>query len=478
MTSRDPPGRRGSGSSGRRFGPALAATRFALRAPGRVARPMSPGLALVVGFAILITLGTVVLMLPISSADGSWTSFVDAAFTATSAACVTGLVVVDTATQWSPFGQVAILLLVQVGGFGFMTGSTLLLLVAAGRRSRLTDRLLAQAVVAAPTLGSVPKLVRRVAIFTLIAEGLGALLLAVGFFANGFALPTAAWWAVFHSVSAFNNAGFDLTGNFQSLEPFAGNTVVLMTVVALIVLGGLGVGIVDDLARRRRWVMLTIETKMVLVTTGVLLLGGAVLVGALEWDNPATLGALAVADRPVNALFHSASLRSAGFASVPVGGLTEATLFLSMALMFIGGASGSTAGGIKVTMFGVLLVAIISTARGRPSAEAFGRRIPHSVVYRALSVALLSIALVVGIAFLLQVASGRGLVDVLFETVSAFGTAGLTTGITPELNGDARALLAITMFIGRLGPLTLALALAARARPAHHQLAVETVRIG
>jgi trk system potassium uptake protein len=327
-------------------------------------------------------------------------------------------------------------------------------------------------------LGSVPKLVRRVAIFTLIAEGLGALLLAVGFFANGFALPTAAWWAVFHSVSAFNNAGFDLTGNFQSLEPFAGNTVVLMTVVALIVLGGLGVGIVDDLARRRRWVMLTIETKMVLVTTGVLLLGGAVLVGALEWDNPATLGALAVADRPVNALFHSASLRSAGFASVPVGGLTEATLFLSMALMFIGGASGSTAGGIKVTTFGVLLVAIISTARGRPSAEAFGRRIPHSVVYRALSVALLSIALVVGIAFLLQVASGRGLVDVLFETVSAFGTAGLTTGITPELNGDARALLAITMFIGRLGPLTLALALAARARPAHHQLAVETVRIG
>ena len=460
-------------------GPGWLGTRhFTLDGPGRARRPTSPATALIAGFAVLIAIGTVILMLPISSAGGTWTSPVDAAFTATSAACVTGLVVVDTATHWSPFGQVAILLLMQIGGFGFMTGSTFLLLLAAGRRSRLTDRLLAQATVAAPDLGSVRTLVRRVALLTLIAEGAGALLLGLGFVVSGLSLPTAAWWGLFHAVSAFNNGGFDLTGGFRSLEPFAGNTVILMTVAALIVIGGLGVGIVDDVARRRGWVRLTIETKMVLVTTAVLLVGGALLVAGLEWDNPATLGALPATERPTNALFLSASLRSGGFASVPIGGLTEATLFLSMALMFIGGASGSTAGGIKVTTFSVLLVAIVSTARGRPSAEAFGRRIPHSVVYRALSVALLSLAVVVAMSFALQLASGRGLIDVLFETVSALATTGLTTGITPELSADARVLLAITMFIGRLGPLTLVLALAARARPARHQLAVETVRIG
>jgi trk system potassium uptake protein TrkH len=441
--------------------------------------PPPPGVILVLGFLALIALGTIVLALPISSAAGEWTRPIDALFTATSAVCVTGLVVLDTATHWSPFGHVVILVLIQVGGFGFMTGSTLLLFLLIGRRTGLRDRVLVQASTGVPELGGVTALVKRIAVFTLLAEGVGAAILAVAFALRDRDVVDAAWWGVFHAVSAFNNAGFDLIGDFRSLSPFADDPWVLGPVGVLIVLGGLGYAIVGDVLAKRRWIRFALETKLVLATTAALIVGGALAIGAFDWDNPATLGALPVEQRPLNALFESVMLRTAGFAALDTASLTEASLFVVMALMFIGGASGSTAGGIKVNTFAILLVAIVSTARGRPSAEAFGRRIPHILIYRALSVALLSIAVVflVGLGIELAV-EGASFVQALFEAVSAVGTVGASTGITPELPDPARILVAVAMFIGRLGPLTLVLALTARARPVTYRPAVETMRIG
>jgi len=388
-------------------------------------------------------------------------------------------VVVDTGTYWSPAGKAIILGLIQVGGFGFMTGSTLLLLLLVGRRTGLRDRILVQASTGVPELGSVTLLVRRIALFTLLAEGIGALILTAAFVIRDRTPLEAAWFGVFHSVSAFNNAGFDLMGDFRSLSGYADDALVLLPIGLLIVLGGLGYAIVGDALAKRRWSRFALETKIVLLTTLALVAGGTVAIGAFDWDNPATLGALPVDQRPLNALFESVTLRTAGFSALDTASLTEASMFVVMALMFIGGASGSTAGGIKVNTFSVLLVAILSTARGRPSAEAFGRRIPHILIYRALSVALLSLAVLFLVALGLELtASGRSFVEVLFESVSALGTVGASTGITPDLPDASQAILILAMFVGRLGPLTLVLALTARARPIAYRPAVETLRIG
>jgi len=435
---------------------------------------------LIIGFAIVIAIGTVILMLPVSSADGTWTRPLDALFTATSAVCVTGLVVLDTGTYWSPFGHVVILALIQVGGFGFMTGSTLLLFLLIGRRTGLRDRILVQASTGVPELGSVTTLVKRIAAFTIIAEVLGALVIAAAFFGEGLDLGQAAWWGVFHSVSAFNNAGFDLTGGFRSLSDYAGDPWILGAIGVLIILGGLGFAIVGDVLAKRRWSRLALETKLVVATSVALIVGGAVAIGAFEWSNPATLGALPEAQRPLNAIFESVTLRTAGFSVLDTSALDEASLFVVMALMFIGGASGSTAGGIKVNTFSILLVVIVSTARGLPSAEAFGRRIQHILIYRALSVALLSIAIVFTIGLLLQVLTPPEMtfVQVMFEAISAVGTVGASTGITPDLPDPARLVTIVAMFMGRLGPLTLVLALTARARPVLARPAVESMRIG
>ena len=450
---------------------------YRIAPPKRIRRPPSPWVVLTIGFAVLILVGTALLLLPVATADGRSTPPLTALFTATSAVCVTGLVVVDTASYWSPFGHAVILALVQVGGFGFMTGSTLILLLLVGRRTGLRDRLLVQASTGAD-LGGVTSLVRRVALFTLVVEGVGALVLAGAFAAQGRDLAEAAWWGVFHAVSAFNNAGFDLVGEFRSLAPFAADPTILVPIGALIVLGGIGFAIVADVAAKRRWTRLALETKIVLLTTAALIAVGAGAIGVFEWENPRTLGALPVEQRPLNALFESVTLRTAGFSALPTGALVEASLFVVMALMFIGGASGSTAGGIKVNTFSVLLVAIVSTARGRPSAEAFGRRVPHVVVYRALSIALLSIAVLFVVSLGLELASGGTFVQVLFEAVSAVGTVGASTGITPELGDPGRLLLVVAMFIGRLGTLTLVLALTSQQRTVSHRPAVETIRIG
>ena len=455
---------------------------FTVRVPRRLRRPPSPAASLIALFLVLIAVGTTLLMLPLSTLDGASPRFLDALFTATSATCVTGLVVVDTASTWSPFGQVVILLLIQAGGFGIMAGSTLLLLVFFGRRTTLRDRILVQESLGGLELGTVIGLLKRIAIFTLAVEAVGAVVLAIAFVSGPEAGPPGdplgIWWGIFHSVSAFNNAGFDLTGGFRSLTPFVDDWIVLLTHAILLVLGGLGFAIVGDALSKRRWSRIALETKVVLLTTAVLLIAGSVLIGFTEWGNPQTLGALPPEQRMLNALFESATLRTAGFTALDTGALVESTLFVVMALMFIGGASGSTAGGIKVTTFSVLLIAIVSTARGMPSAMAFGRRIQHAVVYRALAVALLALAWVFAVGLGLTLTTEATFVQTLFEAVSAFGTVGASTGITPDLSDPARLITIVAMFVGRLGPLTLVLALAARAHAVAYRPAVESVRIG
>jgi trk system potassium uptake protein TrkH len=442
-------------------------------------RPRRPAGVLAIGFLILIGIGTLILALPISSARGEWTDPLTALFTATSAVCVTGLVVVDTGTHWSGFGQVALLVLFQLGGFGFMTGSTLLLLLMVGRRTALSDRIVAQESAGAQDLGSVRSVVRRVAVFTLIAEGLGAIALAFAFALRYEDLAKGAWFGVFHAVSAFNNAGFDLMGNFSSLRSFAGDPLVLAPIAVLVVLGGLGVAIVGDLLAKRRWVRLALETKLVVVMSVTLLVGGMLALLVFEWSNPATLGALPPYQRPLNALFESVGLRSAGMTTIDMGGLTGSSMLVAIALMFIGTASGSTGGGIKLTTFSILLASIVSTVLGRPHTEAFGRRVSEVIVYRALTVALLSVAFVFGATLLLEITTGAdNVLPIAFETVSAFGTVGDSTGITPTLPATSRLLLVVLMFVGRLGPLTFALALSARSRPVTVRPALESIRIG
>ena len=453
---------------------------FEVPPPRRLRPPPSPALILVVGFVVLIAAGTIVLMLPVMAASGEWTSPMTALFTAASAVCVTGLVVVDTADYWSPIGELAILALIQIGGFGFMTGSTLLLFLLVRRRTGLRDRVLVQESIGAPQLGDVVAVLRRVAVFTVLAEVAGAGILFATFALSREApgLEAAAWWGLFHSISAFNNAGFDLSGGFRGFGPFAGDPLVLAPVGVLILLGSLGYAIVADAFGKRQWRSLALETKLVLLTSVVLTVAGTGLIVALEWANPRTLGGLPVPERLLGGLFESISLRTAGFSTMEIAACRDATLVIVMALMFIGGAPGSTAGGIKVTTFSALLIAILSSIRGRPSAEAFGRRLPHVLVYRAIAVALLSIGFVFTVSLVLILTSEARFLDLVFEAISAFGTNGTSPGTSRQLDELGQLVTALAMFVGRLGPLTLVLALAARTRPVSYRPAVESIRIG
>jgi trk system potassium uptake protein TrkH len=430
----------------------------------------------VYGFAGFIAVGTGILTLPIASASGQWTSLVDAMFTATSAVCVTGLVVLDTGTYWSTFGQVVILALIQLGGLGFMTSSTLLWL-ALRRRVTLRDRILLRESFGGGGIGSALQLARNILAFTLLAEAAGAVVLSIAFMTE--ADPAqAVWWGVFHSISAFNNAGFDLFGRFQSLEPFNHRPEILLPLACLIVLGGISYTVAHEVLEHRRLERLALDSRLVLVTTIALLIFGTAGVLFTERANPATLGDMAVGPRLLNAFFTGVSPRTAGFNSIPTGAMTENGLFLLIALMFVGGAAGSTAGGIKVQTFSVLLLAIVTAVRGREEVEGFGRRVPVGTVLRAIAVALLAMAVIFLVAFALTITEQVRFLYLLFETVSAFSTTGLSTGMTPDLSPFGRVVVSLTMFTGRLGPLTLALALAAREHARRYRLPAEGVRIG
>ena len=445
-----------------------------------IPRPKQPGfspLMLVYGFAGVIILGTILLMLPLASKSGQFTSPVNALFTAASAVCVTGLAVVDTGTYWSHFGQGVILVLIQVGGLGFMTSATLLLLLL-GRRLGLRERWLIGQSLGTERLGGMVKLVRRILIFTVIVEAIGAAIFYVHFSVEN-PTGTAAWRAVFQAVSSFNNAGFDIFGKFRSLLDYQTDTTVILTTAALIILGGISFMVVADVGKMRRFGRLSLDTKIVLVTTIGLLVLGTVVILLTEYSNADTLGPLSVPYKLLNAFFHSVTPRTAGFASINIGGMAAYSQFFTILLMFVGGAAGSTAGGIKVNTFGMLVSTIWSTIRGKEHAGAFGREFANQQIHRALALVMLALTLIFIVVFVLTITDkGFGFLKLLFETVSAFGTVGLSTGITPDLSVAGRLIITAVMFIGRLGPLILALALTQRQQPSTYRYPQDEVRLG
>ncbi len=432
--------------------------------------------ALIFGFAGLIVIGGILLMLPISSAAGQATPPVNAFFTSTSAVCVTGLVVVDTGTYWSSFGQGVILALIQIGGFGFMTSATLLML-AFGRRIGLKERLLIGESLGLSRLGGLVRIIRNMAIFTVLAEGIGAAVFFIRFSVEN-PLKLAVWKSVFHSISAFNNAGFDIFGNFQSLTNYRGDPLVVLATAALIFLGGISFLVISDVFRTRSLTRLSLDTKLVLITTVSLLAAGMVVMLLTEFIEPATFGDISLPQKVLIAFFQSVTARTAGFTLVNVGTLTQYALFFTMFLMFVGGAAGSTAGGIKVNTFSMLAATIWSTIRGREHAGAFGREFNSQQLYRAIAVVMLSLGLVALVGFLLALHEETSFIKLFFETFSAFGTVGLSTGITPHLSLAGRIIITVTMFVGRLGPLALTLALLQRQRPSQYRYPEEMVRIG
>jgi trk system potassium uptake protein len=417
-------------------------------------------------FLLAILLGTSLLMLPAARAGEGAAPFFTALFTATSAVCVTGLTIVDTRAYWSGFGRGVILALFQVGGLGIMTGATLLGLLVA-RRLRLSARLVAQAETRSLGLGDVVGVLRLVLLVTIGAELVTAGILALRLrHAYGEPWADAAWNGVFLAVAGFTNSGFSTYSD--SLMGFAADPFVLGPVMAAVILGGIGFPVLHDIRRNprqaARW---SLHTKITLFGTALLLFGGTAVVLAYEWGNPATIGPLDPAGKLLGAAFHSAMTRSGGFNALDVGALRPETLAVSYVLMLIGGGSASTAGGIKVTTFLVLGFVVWAEIRGEPDVTAFGRRISREVQRQALTVALLAVGFVgMGTLVLLSV-TDLSLDDALFETVSAFATVGLSTGVTADLPPAGQAVLVVLMFLGRVGTITVAtgLALQSRQRP-------------
>ncbi len=429
------------------------------------------------GFAAVAVLGTALLALPIATADPGGATLIEAMFTAVSALCVTGHVVVDTPTYWSGFGQVVILALIQVGGFGVMTFASFVGLIVV-RRLSFRARLNTAAEAHSLGLDDVKNLVLGVVRISIAVELAVALVLAIRFAVGyGYSPQEAAWLGLFHGVSSFNNAGFSLFSD--SIVGFAADPIISLAICVSVILGGLGFPVIMQLIRDgRRPRLWNMNTRLVLTFTAILAVGGAVFITALEWDNPNTLGALDPGARVLAGFFHSIQTRTAGFNSVDIGSMDGATLLGMDVLMFIGGGPAGTAGGIKLTTFGVLLFILLAEVRGDGVVNVLGKRLSRAVHRQAIAVVLVFVAVVVISTIAIMLISNLDLDRVLFETISAFSTVGLSTGITAALPVPAQLILVALMFIGRLGPITLATALALRERSVVYQLPKERPIIG
>ena len=419
---------------------------------------LSPMQIIVVVFLAIILVGALVLMLPVCAKDRRPTGFMTALFTATSCTCVTGLSLVDTFTHWSTFGQVVMLLLIQIGGLGFMTVMTLFFMVM-HRKIGLKERLVIAQSFGLEKLSGLVKLVRRVLYRTLVIEAAGAVILSCRFLLQ---MPAgrAVWCGVFHSVSAFCNAGFDILGAVEeggSLVNYMTDPVVCITLMVLILTGGLGFVVWDDVFSFDKKRKYSVYTKLVLVCTAVLTLGGTALFALLEWNNPATIGTLSVPEKLLAGAFQAVTTRTAGFYTIAQGSLTEPSVAVTDALMFIGGGSGSTAGGAKMVTAAVLLLSVVSAARGRSSVTVFHRTIEPKQIRNAVTVVLMMFAVAFGTAIVLSATNMLPMRDCLYETISAIATVGLTTGITGQLNLISHIILIVLMFFGRVGIMTISL---------------------
>lgn len=409
---------------------------------------------------------TVLLLAPWATTSGHSAPFVDALFTAVSAVCVTGLTVVDTGTFWSAWGLVVILTAIKVGGFGVMTLASILGL-AVSRRIGLTQRMLTASETRTDRLGEVGSLIRVVIITATSLELAVALLLFPRFLLLGEPVGRAAWHSIFYGISSFNNAGFLPTT--EGLAPYVGDWWLGVPIILGVFVGALGFPVILNILSTRRksrwgWSRWSLHTKLTLVTSGVLVLAGSVLIGAMEWNNPATFGRLPFGDKLIASLFAGTMPRSAGLSTVDVGSMHESTWLVTDALMFVGGGSASTGGGIKVTTLAVMLLAIVAEARGDKDIEAYGRRIPRDTLRVAIAVVFLGATTVLVGSLALLGITGLSLDVVLFEVISAFATCGLSTGITAGLEPAGKLVLCVLMFVGRTGTMTFAAALALRDR--------------
>ncbi len=421
-------------------------------------RALSPARVIALVFACIILLGAGLLTLPAASRGGVSRGFLPALFTATSATCVTGLVLFDTWSQWSGFGQVVIICLIQTGGLGFMSAATLFIFLTR-KRIGLKQRLVMAQALSLNDIEGVVRLQKTVLIGSFAVEALGAAVLTVHFWPEwGFA--QALKWGLFHSISAFCNAGFDIFGSITpgaSLLEFQSDPVVLLTLGALVVIGGLGFLVWQELAEKRRFRKCSVYTRLVILTTLILILAGWVLTCLLEWNNPRTLGSLSTGDKLLGGLFQSVTLRTAGFAAMDQAELTEAGKAVAMVLMFIGGSSGSTAGGLKTVTFVALVLFIAARARGRGTVCVFKRTIPQGQVLDAMTIAIVMLILAVFGGVFISATSPVSFADALYEAISALGTVGLTAGVTGSLSLPAKILIIVYMYFGRVGILTISL---------------------
>lgn len=430
-----------------------------MKLPNRLQKKIShnPSFVLAVSFLALITMGTLLLMLPQASADHASAGFVDALFTATSASCVTGLIVRNTAVGWSIFGKCIIIGLIQIGGLGTMT-MLMWISILTGQRISLTGRLFIREQLNADSLTGLVRLLKFATLLTLAIEGLGALLMSFHLVPL-YGVKKGIAFSLFHSVSAFCNAGFDLFG--ESLVPFQGDFLITLTIAALIILGGLGFVVYADLLQYRKKRRLSPHTKLVFITTVALLIAGTVMVSVFEWNNPLTLAPMPLSEKLLASFFQSTTFRTAGFNSLDMGHITDTTAFGSCLLMFIGGSPGSTAGGLKTTTFAIVLAATWASLRGTDDAELFHRRVGKDIVRKAYALFVIGVALVFAVSAAVVMFEGENIkfLDVLFESFSAFGTVGITRGITEMLRNSSKLILAFTMYLGRIGPTTFAMGL-------------------
>lgn len=432
---------------------------------------------LALGFIIVIFLGAILLSLPIASVSRQSTNFIDCLFVSTSSTCVTGLITVDTGTHWSYFGKTVILFLIEIGGLGFMTIATLIALLAR-RKIDFEQRIVMQESMNLFKLQGIVKMTRYILVFTFSVQSIGALILSTQFIPM-FGIKKGIYYSIFHSISAFCNAGIDLFGGFRSLTPYYNNSVIIITIGLLIVIGGLGFFVWSEIYEYRRTKKLSTHSKVVISTTLILIIGGSILMYIFEYNNYATMGNMTFKDKALSSFFAAVTPRTAGFNSISTSDMTTAGRFLTIILMFIGGSPGSTAGGIKTTTLALLVMTVLCVVRSKSDTEIFKRRIDKVRIYKAFALTAISLTLVVIVTMILCITEkGASLEYILYEVTSAFGTVGLTLGLTTKLSTVGKIAIIITMYCGRMGPLTVATALSRRNSPNKIKYPKDKILIG
>lgn len=440
---------------------------------GWLKEKLGPSQILVVGFLGVICIATMLLMLPISSQSGEITPFIDALFTSTSAVCVTGLVVVNTLAHWSLFGKIVILICIQIGGLGFMTLVSMIFILM-GKKITLKNRLIMQEALSFNTTAGIVRFTQHIVKLTLTVEAIGAILLSFVFIPEH-GLLKGMGYSIFHAISAFCNAGFDLVGD-SSLTPYVGNSIVNITIMLLIIFGGLGFTVwidtyhaikvkfssAEHFSWKQAFYKLSLHTKLVWIITLILILGGFVFFFTAEFTNPETLGMLTFKEKIYAAMFQSVSPRTAGFNTINLVEMRPPSQLMMIILMFIGGSPAGTAGGIKTVTIGVLVLSAMSVIKGREATVAFRRKIPIPVIFRALTAVIIGMSVIIVMLMILTVTEDAGFMQLLFEVVSAFATVGSTIGVTPNLTLIGKIIIIILMFIGRLGIITMSVALMIR----------------